>query len=66
MDRSFTLYLDQLKRVIEEVEKNTGKTPLAANAITLVLSDNDDCLRLFQKVGHDWIYLSDAQFCEWK
>ncbi|WP_371372900.1 hypothetical protein [Sporomusa aerivorans] len=66
MDRTFTLYLDQLKKVIEEVEKNTQKTPLAANAVTLVVSDNDACLRLFQKVGHDWIYLSDAQFCEFK
>ena len=66
MDRSFTLYLDELKKVIAEVEANIEKTPLAERAITMVVSDNDQCLKLFQKVGHDWFYLNEVNFCEYK
>lgn len=66
MDRSFTLYLDELKKVIAQVEANIQKTPLAEHAITMVVSDNDNCLKLFQKVGHDWIYFNDVNFCEHK
>lgn len=66
MDHTFTLYIDQLKRVIERVDQNCAKNPLAANAITMAVSDQDNCLKLFQKVGHDWIYLDEEIFCEWK
>ena len=66
MDRSFTLYLDDLQKVLAHVEANIQKTPLAEHAITMVVSDNDNCLKLFQKVGHDWIYLNEVNFCEYK
>jgi hypothetical protein len=66
VNRVFTLYTDQLKRVIEKVEETAKNKPLASSAITLVISDGDDCLRLFQKVGHDWIYLDEETFCESK
>jgi hypothetical protein len=66
MDRIFTLYSDQLQRILTRVEENKRKNPLASDAITMVVSDNDNCLKLFQKAGHDWIYLNEEQFCEWK
>ncbi|MDU4959782.1 MAG: hypothetical protein E6X17_03830 [Sporomusaceae bacterium] len=66
MDRVFTLYADQLQRILARVEENKRKNPLASEAITLIVSDNDRCLKLLQKAGHDWIFLDEEQFCEWK
>jgi len=66
MTKTFTLYTDQLKRVIARVEDNAKANPLANNAITLFVSEDDHCLRLFQKIGHDWIYLDEEEFCESK
>lgn len=66
MNRTFTLYTDQLKRVIARVEGNCEKNPLALQAITMVVSDEDACLKIFQQVGHDWIYLDEENFCEVK
>jgi hypothetical protein len=66
MNRVFTLPIDQLKRVIAQVEENYQKDFLASPAITLIVSDEDNCLKLFQKVGHDWIYLDKEKFCESK
>ena len=66
MSRTFTLYTDQLKRVLARVEENCDKSPLAQSAIILVISEDDNCLKMFQKSGHDWIYLDEEQFCELK
>lgn len=66
MNRVFTLYIDQLKAVIARVEENSLKNPLASTAITLVVSSEDSCLKLFQKVGHEWIYLDEEKFYESK
>lgn len=66
MARTFTLYTDQLRRVIARVEENSRKNPLAATAITLVVADDDDCLKLFQRAGHDWLYLNEEEFRESK
>ena len=66
MDRVFTLYADQLRRILARVEENKSKNPLASNGITVVVSDDDHCIKLFQKAGHDWIYLDEEQICEWK
>lgn len=66
MTRTFTLYMDQLQRVLARVEENARKNPLAARAITMVVSDDDDCLKLFQKAGHDWLYLDEEKFRESK
>jgi hypothetical protein len=66
MTKTFTLYTDQLKRVIERVEENARVNPLANNAITVFVSEDDPCLRMFQKIGHDWIYLDEEEFCETK
>ncbi len=65
MTRSFTLYRDQLQKLLVQVEKNVEKNPLATDGITIMISDNDRCLKVFQKVGHDWIYLDQEEFCEW-
>jgi Enoyl-[acyl-carrier-protein] reductase (NADH) len=64
MNRTFELYTDQLKKIINQVEELAAKNPLALNSITLVVSDDDHCLKLFQRVGHDWIYLDGEQFRE--
>jgi len=64
MNKVYTLYLDQLKRIIDQVEKNKAKNPLADSAITLVASDNDKCLQILQKLGHDWAILDEEKFCE--
>ncbi len=66
MTRTFTLYTDQLRRVIARVEENARKNPLAATAITLVVADDDEYLKLFQKAGHDWLYLNEEEFHEAK
>lgn len=66
MARTFTLYLDQLKEIIAQVEENAKKNPLAAGAITLVVAEGDDCLKLFQKAGHDWLFLDGERFRESK
>lgn len=66
MYRTFTLYTDQLRRILDRVEENTKKNPLALNAVTLIVSDDDKCLKMLQQAGHDWIYLDEEQVCEWK
>jgi hypothetical protein len=66
MNRTFTLYTDQLQRIIDRVEQNAKKNPLAVHAITMVVSDDDRCLKLLQQAGHDWIYLDEEQICEYK
>ncbi|AIF50540.1 MULTISPECIES: hypothetical protein [unclassified Pelosinus] len=65
MTRSFTLYSDQLKKLLLQVEQNVQKNPLATDGITIMISDGDPCLKVFQKVGHDWIYLDQEEFREW-
>ncbi|MBP2642168.1 MAG: hypothetical protein H6Q67_55 [Firmicutes bacterium] len=62
MNRVYTLYIDQLKRIIARVEENHAKNPLASTAITMVVSDDDQHLKLFQKIGHDWVYLDEEEF----
>lgn len=65
MSRTFTLYSDQLKKLLLQVEENVRKNPLATDGITIIISDGDPLLKVFQKVGHDWIYLDQEEFREW-
>ncbi|MBP2663746.1 MAG: hypothetical protein H6Q71_1694 [Firmicutes bacterium] len=63
MNKVYTLYVDQLKRLIAKVEENQAKNPLASSAVTVVISDDDNCLKLLQKNGHDWAMLDEEKFC---
>ena len=65
MTRSFTMYRDQLQKLLLQVEENVAKNPLATDGITIMISENDQYLKVFQKVGHDWIYLDQEEFREW-
>ncbi|MDR3590443.1 MAG: hypothetical protein P4N41_12390 [Negativicutes bacterium] len=64
-NRFFVLYKDQLENIIAKIEENRRKNPLAAEAITLVISNQDKCLKIFQRAAHDWIYFDEEQVCEW-
>jgi len=59
------MYRDQLQKLLLQVEENVAKNPLATDGITIMISENDQYLKVFQKVGHDWIYLDQEEFREW-
>lgn len=61
MAKMFTLYSDQLKRLLAQVEANVQKNPLAIDGIMIAISDEDKSVKVFQKISYDWIYLNDEK-----
>lgn len=62
MAKMFTLYTDQLKRILAQVEENVKKNPLAIDGIMIAISDEDKSVKIFQKISYDWIYLNNEEF----
>jgi len=62
MAKMFTLYSDQLKRLLAQVEENVQKNPLAIDGIMIAISDEDKSVKIFQKISYDLIYLNNEEF----